>query len=48
MYKLTVSNTTATKARSIELGPLAAQANPVLRQLEVTPPVTDVDIVLLD
>jgi len=45
---LTVSNTTATKARSIELGPLAAQANPVLRQLEVTLPVTDVDIVLLD
>lgn len=45
---LTVSNTTATSARSVERGPLPAQANPVLRQLEVTLPITDVDIVLLD
>lgn len=45
---LTVPNTTATSARSVERGPLPAQANPVLRQLEVTLPITDVDIVLLD
>ena len=45
---LTVSNTTATSARSVERGPLPAQANPVLRQLKVTLPITDVNIVLLD
>lgn len=45
---LTVPNTTATKARSVQRGPLPAQANPVLRQLQVSLPITDVDIVLLD
>ncbi len=45
---LTVPNTTATRARSVERGRLAAQVNPVLRQLEVSLPITDVDIVLLD
>jgi len=45
---LTVPNTTATRARSVERGLLPAQANPVLRQLQVSLPITDVDIVLLD
>lgn len=45
---LTVPDTSATRARSVLHGPLRARPGAAPRQLEITLPLTDVDIVLLD